>query len=471
MEKSFKPSWVFAMALGAAIGWGAFILPFDWMTASGMAGSLIGLVIGGLMVTIIAFSYGYTIRALPVTGGGVVFAMVSLGRVHAFIAGWALTLGYAGIVALNASAVTLVFRVTFPQLLQQVPLYEVAGWTIYLPEIIVAVLFIIVFGLLNWRGSALSGRFQLWAVILMLASVIAILGSLLLTYFIDRPELPPAFPENTSVVSAVLVMVAFAPWAYVGFDSIPQLAGEFNFSAKKALGLLLWGVSAATFIYIAMMVSTVIAVNSDHSQFEDSAWPTGEAIANMMGPIGLILMVVAVTMGVLTGLNGFFAASSRVVYSLGHADLVPSSLGKLDPKYRTPRNAVIFIAAVCLVTPFLGRAALSWIVDMTSVGITFAYFYTCFCAWKIARTGIVDGMESSVPKSKINEVLGLIGCMLAVWFLALLVVPGSPALLAPPAYIALIVWIVLGVLFYFIQRTRLKDIPEEFTLNKLISLK
>lgn len=69
LEKSFKPSWVFAMALGAAIGWGAFILPFDWMTASGMAGSLIGLFIGGLMITIIAFSYGYTIRALPVTGG------------------------------------------------------------------------------------------------------------------------------------------------------------------------------------------------------------------------------------------------------------------------------------------------------------------------------------------------------------------------------------------------------------------
>src|SRR5699024_9888564 len=104
LEKSFKPSWVFAMALGAAIGWGAFILPFDWMIASGMAGSLIGLFIGGLMITIIAFSYGYTIRALPVTGGGVVFAMVSLGRLHSFIAGWALTLGYAGIVALNASA-------------------------------------------------------------------------------------------------------------------------------------------------------------------------------------------------------------------------------------------------------------------------------------------------------------------------------------------------------------------------------
>src|SRR5699024_458634 len=152
-----------------------------------------------------------------------------------------------------------------------------------------------------------------------------------------------------------------APWAYVGFDSIPQLAGEFNFSARKALGLLLWGIIAATLIYMTMVVATVIAVGTDHV---DSAWPPGKAIAEVMGPIGLILMVVAVTMGVLTGLNGFFAASGRVVYSLGHADLVSKAFGVLDSRYKTPRNAILFVAAICLITPWFGRAALIWIVDM-----------------------------------------------------------------------------------------------------------
>src|SRR5699024_12234783 len=124
------------------------------------------------------------------------------------------------------------------------------------------------------------------------------------------------------------------------------------------------------------------------------------------------------------GLNGLFAASSRVVYSLSNADVVPSTLGDIDSKYRTPRNAVIFIAVICLLTPFLGRAALSWIVDMTSVGITFAYFYTCFCAWKIARTGQVAGMDNPLQRSKVQEALSAIGCVLAVGFLALLLVPG-----------------------------------------------
>ena len=78
---------------GAAIGWGAYILPFDWMQKAGLAGTVIGFVIGGLMIAIIGLSYGFTIRALPLTGGGVAVAMAALSRTHAFIAGWALTLG------------------------------------------------------------------------------------------------------------------------------------------------------------------------------------------------------------------------------------------------------------------------------------------------------------------------------------------------------------------------------------------
>ena len=95
---------------------GCLYLPFDWMQKAELAETLIGFVIGGLMIAIIGLSYGFTIRALPLTGGGVAFAMAALGRAHAFIAGWALTLGYSCVVALNASAVALIFRVTFPDL-------------------------------------------------------------------------------------------------------------------------------------------------------------------------------------------------------------------------------------------------------------------------------------------------------------------------------------------------------------------
>ena len=79
------------------------------------------------------------------------------------------------------------------------------------------------------------------------------MASLVVYYVAKRAELAPAFPVDVAP-AAVATIIAFAPWAYVGFDSIPQLAGEFNFSPKKALGLLLWGISVATLIYLAMML-------------------------------------------------------------------------------------------------------------------------------------------------------------------------------------------------------------------------
>lgn len=133
-------------------------------------------------------------------------------------------------------------------------LYSVAGWTIYLPEVAICSLFIIVFAWLNTKGTALSGQFPFFAVVLM--------------------------------ILAVVVIIAFAPWACVGLDSIPQLAGEFSFSPKKALGLLMLGIIAATFIYLAMMLATSIAVGTHHESYEEESWPPAAAISDRASWLG-----------------------------------------------------------------------------------------------------------------------------------------------------------------------------------------
>ena len=102
----------------------------------------------------------------------------------------------------------------------------------------------------------------------------------------------------------------------MGFDPIPQLAGEFNFSPKKALGLLKWGIISATLIYLAMMLATSIAVGTKHDAYEGDPWPPAAAISDVMGPTGLVLMVVAVSAGVLTGLNGFLLQQAACCLSL-----------------------------------------------------------------------------------------------------------------------------------------------------------
>ena len=111
---------------------------------------------------------------------------------------------------------------------------------------------------------------------------------------------------------------------------------------------------------------------------------------------------------------------------------------------------------------------MTWVVDMSSAGITVAYFYTCFCAWKIARTGQVPGMPKPIAPNKSYEYFALAGCILSVGFLALLFVPGSPGMLGTAPLIALVVWIVLGLASWAIKSRQLKDVPPEKTASLIL---
>ena len=88
LGKNLKPHWVWAIALGSAIGWGAFILPADWMRdGGGPLAAMLGLAIGGALMIVIGVSYGYLARVFPVSGGAFAYTLVGFGRTHAFICG------------------------------------------------------------------------------------------------------------------------------------------------------------------------------------------------------------------------------------------------------------------------------------------------------------------------------------------------------------------------------------------------
>ena len=71
-------------------------------------------------------------------------------------------------------------------------------------------------------------------------------------------------------------------------------------------------------------------------------------------------------------------SSSRLLFSMGRAGIMPKAFSKLHPKYKTPYVAIIFLVAITLIAPWLGRTALTWIVDMSSTGVSIAYFITVY---------------------------------------------------------------------------------------------
>ena len=471
IQTGFRPSWIYAMAVGSAVGWGAFVLPFEWLSSAGLLAVVTGFVIGTLLVGIIAINYGYATRSLPVTGGAIAFALASFGRWHGFIAGWSLLLGYGAIICLNASAVTLVLRLIIPEIMMTGALYDVSGWTIYAPEVAVSSLFLVAFAYLNARNTAMSGQVQFIAVVLMLAGVAAVLagtGFAFVQVGADWSVLPLAPPSGVSFWAAVGALVAFAPWAYVGFDGVPQLAGEFRFRPAKVMILLIASVISAGVLYVALVLASAFAFGADLQSYAGSSWAVGLAVSSVMGKLGLGLMVLAVSVGVLTGLNGFYVATSRVVLTMSRAQMFPEKLGTLHPKYGTPTTALYVIMALCLISPWFGRASLLWIVEMASVGIAVTFFYTCACSYKLGHSGVVFGMNAQLPSQK-QACFGALGMAISLGFLALLFLPSSAGALSTPAHYALAVWALAGLAFYTYRKHTLSRPSDDYLRHMLFA--
>lgn len=456
LERSLKPQWVWAIALGSAIGWGAFVLPTDWLATAGPFGTVIGLLVGAALMCLIAVSYGFLIRTFPVSGGEYAYTYTAFGRLHAYVCGWFLTLGYISIVALNASALALLFRRMLPWMVEWVPLWEVAGWQVYLGEVLVASLALVVFAVFNIRGTTLSGRMQYAFCLIMLAAVAFLVVGTLLHPGTPWSNLRPGFPDGVAPVSATLAIVAIAPWAYVGFDNVPQAAEEFDFPPRKAFGLIVLAIVVAAAIYVAMVLASGAAIPWAELVASEPAWGTADGMSAMFGTLGLVVLAIGVSMGVFTGLNGFYISASRLLFAMGRAHTIPTVFARLHPRSGTPATAIGFVTAICLIAPWFGREALVWVVDMSSVGVTIAYTYTCLSAFRLFKwssspeaPGDPEGVRSSAKK-----VMSALGAVTGVGFFLLLMTPGSPAQLGTESLIALGIWTVLGVVFFFAHRSR-----------------
>lgn len=437
-KKAMRPIDVWGLALGAIIGWGCFVLPGNaFLPKAGPLGAAAGMLIGALLIVVISLSYGYLIRKFPVSGGEFIYTKEAIGKRNAFVCGWGMILAYWSLIPLNATALALISRYLFPGVIQWGLLYQVAGWDVYAGEVILASAFIIIMAIINIRGIKQAAWLQT-AIALTLVGCIC-----LLTFYImgtcDWSNLAPGFPDGRRWWTGVFSIVAMAPWAFIGFDCIPQSAEEYNFSHKKSTGIMVSAILVAAILYIAVCSLTAAGLEPWQELLaQRSNWPTGYVVRNTVGLVGLVILGIAMFCAVVSGMNAFYISTSRLMYAMAVEGSLPKWFGRISPKFGTPANAIIFTMFASLFAPWFGREILLWIVDMTSVGAAIVFAYTTASAAIIAKR---QGHRGQVW-------LGVLGCLISIFFLALLLIPGMPGYLSFQSRVVLVAWIIIGLLFY-----------------------
>lgn len=469
LKKQLNPMNVWAIAFGCIIGWGSFINPGKkFLPNSGVAGTAIAMILGALVMVIIAFSYAYMVPKYPKAGGEFTFAKACFGKTAAFVCGWFLVAAYLTNVPMNSTAIGLIVDGIFGDVLKWGFHYSIAGFEVWLGEIILASAILILFGVLNILGVKKAGIVQTVLASLLIVSVFTLFIAALFSSHATIENMAPIWGfdksaaieaggydvshavSDSGIAGSILATFAIAPWAFVGFDTIPQAAEEFKFSYKKIIFIMVIAIAFGAFVYISNNTIAAAALENWPDLIVDAEgtpWLLLAAAEKMLGTFGKVLIGIAVSCAVLSGIMGFYLASSRLLYSMSKDGYLPKMFAKIDEKHGTPKNAIIFCIIISLAGPVLGREALGWFVDMSAIGASIGFLFTSIATFFVIRR---DRDAKGFLK-----VLSIVGAIFSCAFIVLQLVP-IPGLegvhFCWQSYLMLGVWIAIGVAFYLKQR-------------------
>ncbi len=439
-----------ALAFGCSVGWGSFVMPgTTFLPIAGPAGTALGIAAGALVMMVLALNYHYLMNRYPDGGGTYTYTKACFGYDHGFLSAWFLILTYIAIIWANATALPLIARTLLGGTFQFGFDYVIAGFHIYMGEIMLAVCSLVLAALFCLRRRLAEYLQIITAVLLLIGAAVCFLAAMLRTGG-DFSVLKPAFAPGHSVPGSTFTIFALAPWAFVGFESISHSAAEAKFPLKRSFRIMAAALIAGAFAYIALAVLAASAQPEGVSSWAEyvssldqysgiASQPTFYAAGAALGSAGAVILGIAALCAILTGLVGHYIALSRLMCSLSEDGMFSPWIGKLD-NHHAPKRAILCILAVSAVLPFFGRTAISWIVDVTTVGATIAYAFASASAWKSARLEKNKGMMAA----------GMAGLIISVLFALEFLIPTltSVKTLSTESYLILAAWGILGFIVF-----------------------
>ncbi|MQA11030.1 MAG: amino acid permease [Pseudonocardiaceae bacterium] len=436
---------VLVIAFGAMIGFGWIVLTGEFLGDAGSLGSVLAFAFGGIVVGLVGLTYAELVSAMPAAGGEHNYVLRGLGARPAFATSWALVLGYVSVVAFEAVALPQTVLYLAPEL-PAGRMWSIAGYEVYATWVAVGVVGAIAMTVLNYVGVRPAAVFQTIAV-LFLAAV----GVLLTVGAFTGGESGHLEPLITDGLGGVLTVLVATPFLFVGFDVIPQSAGEIKLAPRKIGRLLVISVLLATVWYIMIMLT--VSSGLPRGEVTNSELSTADAMAALWNSptMGTILVVGGIA-GILTSWNGFMIGASRLIFAMASSGMLPRWFARVHPRFGTPSNAVLFIGVLSVCAPLFGREMLVWLVDAGSLSIVVAYLMVALTFLVLRRRAPEMPRPFRVGPGRTVGVLALVLSLgMAVLFL-----PGLPAeLVWPYEWIIVGLWLIAGLVLVF----RLPRVP------------
>jgi len=416
-----------AMAVGGILGPWMIQLPF-WFSFSGPS-VVIGFILGAILLTPIIMAYGELTSMLPFAAGEYIFVRRGLGRQAGFFTGWTLIWLYVIVCAFMGPATVRMFE-------------ALAGLELSTGTVILWALAVLaVIALLNYFNIIVSFTAQL-----IMTGVLVVIGVVMALLFFSHSDfdLGNFSPFFTSGIVGFLRAMAIAMTMYVGFDIIPQMAEESSVPRKRLFWVMFGSVAITGVFYI--MVSLANAGMRPTSWILEQTVSDSTIASEAYGRWLEVLILVAAIATIVTSLNAFFIATSRVIFGLARARVLPPALSRVN-RYDVPDLAIL--VTFVLAGLVIGLGGENWLnITITTATVTAGIVYGLCCVSVLA----LRSSHPEWPRPYRTPFVGFVGIGGAIIALGMAIFGGSSVVRT--GWIMLVVFFVVGVAVYFYMETR-----------------
>ena len=441
LKKGINPFGMIAIGSAGIIGTSWIYTNSKFFTLYGSGGEIFGILLATIFVAVVAAAYAELASTFPRAGGVVVYGYVAFNKTTAFIAGWMLLGAYLASLAFYVMASGMLLSWIFPQL-RVINLYSISGTHVFLPVLLIGIIFTILLFLLNYRGVRLSSYVQmiLFLAILALGFVLCLVGF----SYGNISNFYPPYPEGSSPILLTLRFMLPAMTFLTGFEMVAVMSEEANTSPRNIGRIVVLSVLIAGSFYSLVLLSSAFVLPWEETAqlekgtidaFIKAGFPTLGWSAYAISFIGLI-----------TSFLALFMVTPRVILSMGRAGLLPEFFTKTHPIYGTPTYALLFTLVLSLALGLLGEAATTWFLDLGGIFIGIAWIIGILSMLRIEKRYPEIERAYRVPA---RYALGAVGIFMISLILILSLLPGNElSLIWPYEYGVLMAWLILGLIIY-----------------------
>ena len=324
-----------AIAIGAMVGSGIFILPGIAFVLAGSA-AVIAFVLAAILVIPAALSIAEMSTAMPEDGGPYLYVERSMGPVLGTVAG----VGTWLMLSLK-SALALVGGV---------PYLVVVAPTLAEFVTILAVVLALLFTSINLVSAEGSGKLQFGIV----AVLVLVLAWLVVSGLpaIDPQRSAGVFDPSTDGLLAATAIVFIS---YAGLTKVGAVAEEVKDPGRNLPLAIIGALVFVTALYALIVYVTIgvldipAAIEAGRLQADGEGAIIALVAEQTIGRIGVVAVVIAAIMALASTANAGLLAASRFPLAMARDGIFPSQLESVSERFSTPVNAVALSGTVLIV--------------------------------------------------------------------------------------------------------------------------